>query len=242
MLSTQTRGNLTDELLAQIVTQINTGKLRPGTKLPTEGELVQSHGVSRTVVREAIQRLQAMGLITTRHGVGSFVCEPPRKKGFLPAPLKIGAALDLMAIMELRLGLETEAAALAAVRRTRKDLDSLEQALKQFDKELSEGGDGIDSDFQFHLAIMSATQNRYFTDVFSALGSTAIPRSRCRIDGTEVWRSEYLKRVKTEHEDIYNAILRGESDAARAAARNHLSNGRERMRQAAEQSTTRGVR
>lgn len=239
MLSSRPRGNLTEELLAQIVAQINSGKLQPGTKLPTEIELVQRHGVSRTVVREAIQRLQAMGLILTRHGIGSFVRELPRKKGLQPVLKEAVAAQDLMAIMELRIGLETEAAALAAVRRTRKDLDNLEQVLKQFDKELHEGEDGTASDFQFHLAIMSATRNRYFTDILTSLGAASIPRSRCRIEGREALQ-EYLKRVRDEHEDIYNAILREDPDAARAAARNHLSNGRERMRRAAEQLTAKG--
>lgn len=228
-------GSLTEKVVAQIAGLIGEGTLAPGIKLPPEAEIVRQQGVSRTVVREAISRLQAMGLVVTRHGIGSFVCENTERPGLgieLGAP---GVAHDLLAILELRIGLEMEAAALAAQRRTPGDLEEMERALNDFAEEMRSGGDGIDPDFLFHMAMARAAHNRYFLDILSSLGPGAIPRSRWRIDEREFEPRLYLNRVHTEHEDILSAIRRGDADAARAAVRNHLGNGRERMRRAAEQ-------
>jgi GntR family transcriptional regulator, transcriptional repressor for pyruvate dehydrogenase complex len=228
-------GSLSEKVVAQIAGQITGGSLAPGQKLPPEAEIVRQQGVSRTVVREAISRLQAMGLIVTRHGIGSFVRDDVDRGAVSIELGEPGVARDLLALLELRIGLETEAAALAAQRRTSVDIEALEIALADFARETSFGGDGIDSDFRFHLALAHAARNRYFVDILTALGPGAIPRSRCRIDEREFEPRQYLSRVHAEHEDILSAIQRSDPDAARAAVRNHLGNGRERMRRAAEQ-------
>ena len=227
-------GSLTEKVVAHISAQIGNGALAPGAKLPSEAEIVRRQSVSRTVVREAISRLQAMGLIVTRHGIGSFVCEQAAKGSFGFERNGRGTAQEQLAILELRIGLETEAAALAATRRTAGDLEAMQRALAEFSEQMGTGGDGIDPDFRFHLAIATA-------DILSSLGPGAIPRSRCRVDEQEIEPREYLQRVANEHEDILSAILRGDSDASRAAVRNHLGNGRERMRRAADQLVLQGA-
>jgi GntR family transcriptional regulator, transcriptional repressor for pyruvate dehydrogenase complex len=234
-------GSLTEKVVAHISAQIDSGALEPGAKLPSEAEIVRSQGVSRTVVREAISRLQATGLIVTRHGIGSFVCESAPGGSFGFECSGSGAAHEQLAILELRIGLETEAAALAATRRTAADLEAMRRALADFSEQVGTAGDGIDPDFRFHLAIARAAHNRYFFDILSSLGPGAIPRSRCRVDEQEMEPREYLTRVANEHEDILSAILRGDSDASRAAVRNHLGNGRERMRRAADQLMLQGA-
>lgn len=234
-------GSLTEKVVAHISAQIGNGALAPGAKLPSEAEIVRRQSVSRTVVREAISRLQAMGLIVTRHGIGSFVCEQAAKGSFGFERNGRGTAQEQLAILELRIGLETEAAALAAKRRTAGDLEAMQRALAEFSEQMGTGGDGIDPDFRFHLAIATAAHNRYFFDILSSLGPGAIPRSRCRVDEQEIEPREYLQRVANEHEDILSAILRGDSDASRAAVRNHLGNGRERMRRAADQLVLQGA-
>ena len=235
LLTPLSTGSLSEKVVAQIAALIEDGKLAPGQKLPPEAGIVRQQGVSRTVVREAISRLQAMGLIVTRHGIGSFVREGLDRSAVSMALGAPGAAHDLLALLELRLGLETEAAALAAQRRTGADIEALQNALADLARETGAGSDGIDPDFRFHLALARAAHNRYFLNVLSALGPGAIPRSRCRIDEREFEPRQYLARVHTEHEDILSAVCRADPDAARAAVRNHLSNGRERMRRAAEQ-------
>ncbi len=227
--------SLSGRVVAQISGLINDGTLVPGEKLPPEAEIVRQQRVSRTVVREAMSRLQALGLVVTRHGIGSFVREDLDRDHLGLEPANPAVARDLMAILELRIGLETETAALAAKRRTEGDLEAMERALADFAEETEGRGDGIDPDFFFHLAIARAAHSRYFMEILSSLGPSAIPRSRLRINENEEAPRVYLTRVHHEHEDIFDAIRRGDSDAARAAVRNHLGNGRERMRRAAEQ-------
>src|ERR1044071_3963524 len=106
---------LTAELVARLTADITSGKIPPGSRLPTEQELIAATGVSRTVVREAVAALRAVGLVITRQGVGAFVPEnarPPLRIAFdRLSPLR--AVLD---VMELRTGIEIEAAGLAAAR------------------------------------------------------------------------------------------------------------------------------
>jgi DNA-binding FadR family transcriptional regulator len=231
----QNSSSLSGKVVAQIAGLIDDGTLSPGAKLPPEAEIVRQQGVSRTVVREAMSRLQAMGLVVTRHGIGSFVREDLERNALGLEPANPAIARDLVAILELRIGLETEAAALAAQRRSDGDLDAMKRALDDFAEETDGAGNGIEADFFFHMAIARAAHSRYFLEILSSLGPGAIPRSRLRIDEREEAPRQYLIRVHHEHEDIYDAIRRSDADAARAAVRNHLGNGRERMRRAAEQ-------
>ncbi|PTU04786.1 GntR family transcriptional regulator, partial [Pseudomonas sp. HMWF031] len=111
--------NLAHDLVAKLTQSILLGQMLPGAKLPSENTIVQEHGVSRTVVREAISKLQASGLVETRHGIGTFVLERAPEQGLR---LNVDTALGVRSILELRLGLETQAAALAATRRSDQQL------------------------------------------------------------------------------------------------------------------------
>ena len=214
--------------------------LRPGDRLPTEAEIVQAYGVSRTVVREAISRLQAGGWVETHHGIGTFVLAPKTQSMFALDPSELAAAVDVIAVLELRISLETESAGLAAVRRSGSQLQAMRSALDRLELEIAGQGDGAGADFAFHLQIAEATGNGYFADIMRHLGNALIPRTRLSTLRPPVRRSEYLGRVNREHEEIYAAIARGDAESARAAMRIHLTNSRERWRlarQAAEDST-----
>jgi DNA-binding FadR family transcriptional regulator len=226
---------LAHQLVEGIGAQIQGQLLKPGDKLPTESEIMQSYGVSRTVVREALSRLQAAGVVETRHGIGTFVLQPRPGPGFGIDASDIATAVDVMAVLELRISLETESAGLAAQRRSEAQLAEMREALDDFEASVGGDGDAVTPDFRFHLAIANATGNRYFADIMSHLGATLIPRTR--IDSSRVAQEElpqYLRRVNREHEEIYSAIARGDSESARAAMRIHLTNSRERLRRAQE--------
>jgi DNA-binding FadR family transcriptional regulator len=223
--------NLAQGVVEAVSEAIRQGALKPGDKLPTESAIMEQHGVSRTVVREAISHLQAAGLVQTRHGIGTFVLEPPQ------AGLGIGSdivtVLDVLAILELRISLETEAAWLAASRRTEQQVTELGQALADMQRAMAQGRTSVDADQRFHRLIAEATGNRYFVEIMGQLGKAIIPRARLDTPGLASDRpADYLDRVNREHEDIYNAIARRDPEAARAAMRTHLSNSRERLRQA----------
>ena len=198
---------------------------------------MEEFGVSRTVVREAISRLQAAGLVETRHGVGTFVVGLGDAGSFRISPENLGTLQDVIAVLELRIAVETESAALAAMRRTPENLATLRRALHAFLAAVAEGRDAVGPDFQFHLEIARATQNHHFVDLMGTLGGMMIPRARLEPPGPlTAEREAYLKRVNSEHESIVEAISRQDPEAARAAMRTHLANSRERRRRLAEQN------
>jgi DNA-binding FadR family transcriptional regulator len=141
---------------------------------------------------------------------------------------------DVIALLELRISIETEAAALAAVRRNEANLRVMQEAMGAFSSAIEEGRDAIAADFQFHHEIARATQNSHFADMMNSLGSQSIPRARLEttpiIDAT---RLAYLRRVHQEHENILNAIAAQDAESARAAMRTHLSNSRDRHKKGA---------
>lgn len=223
---------LAHELVAELTQRIQSGALCPGEKLPTESEIVRERGVSRTVVREAISRLQAAGLVDTRHGIGSFVLAraPAAPGGLRIDPGTLMTVKDIIAILELRISLETEAASLAAVRRTDAHLAAMRAALDDFEAAVNDNASCVGADIRFHLSIAEATGNPHFSDFMKQLGETIIPRARvntAKLVGDDF--AQYLYRVNREHEDIYNAIRRQDPESARAAMRTHLSNSRERL-------------
>jgi DNA-binding FadR family transcriptional regulator len=205
------RRSLAHSVVDGIDARIRRAELQPGDRLPTESAIMAEYGVSRSVVREAISRLQAAGLVETRHGIGTFVLEPP-----LP-----GTAL---AILELRMGMETEAAALAAMRRSEAQLAALREALDDMLQAQQAGESTVEADVRFHRILAESSANRYFVDLQGQLG---------RVLGARERPPGSFERMHHEHEDIVEAIARQDADAARAAMRTHLSNSGERMRKRA---------
>ena len=225
------------ELVDALGDRIRDGRLAAGDKLPTEAAIMEEFGVSRTVVREAISKLQASGLVATRHGVGTFVVGLGDAAAFRLAPEQFATLRDVIAVLELRIGVETEAAALAAARRTAQNLADMRSALDAFAAANEAGRDAVGPDFQFHLEIARATQNAHFVELLGTLGTMIIPRARLEpSEPLTPERREYLRRVNGEHESIYDAIEAQDADAARAAMRTHLANSRERRRRAHAQA------
>ena len=227
------------ELVESIGDRIRDGRFAPGDKLPTEAAVMGEFGVSRTVVREALSKLQASGLVETRHGIGTFVVGLGDAAPFRIAPEQFATLRDVIAVLELRIGVETEAAALAAQRRSIQNLADMRAALDAFDGALVEGRDAVGPDFQFHVEIARATQNSHFAELMGTLGAMIIPRARLErpaapteATGAADDRRQYLRRVNAEHESIFDAIANQDTEAARAAMRTHLANSRERRRRA----------
>src|SRR3954468_10318426 len=126
------RPSLPADLVQSLGDWIRRGRLQAGAKLPPEGAIMEEFGVSRTVVREAISRLQAAGMVETRHGIGTFVLGHGDGSSFRIAPAQLATLHDVIGVLELRMAVETESAALAAVRRTPDNLLALRSALDAF--------------------------------------------------------------------------------------------------------------
>jgi DNA-binding FadR family transcriptional regulator len=106
----------------------------------------------------------------------------------------------------------------------------MREALQAFEYNFALGKDTVAHDLAFHLSIAQATGNRYFQDILAHFGSLLIPRNRITSIHVPARDPDYLRRVNREHEEIFSAIERQDSDSARAAMRIHLTNSRERLR------------
>jgi GntR family transcriptional regulator, transcriptional repressor for pyruvate dehydrogenase complex len=226
--------SLTDKVIATVSGDIQRGVLRAGDKVPTELALMKQLSVSRSVVREAMSRLQAAKIVETRHGVGTFILDAKQAEAVTLQAADLSNMLDVMAIIEFRIDMEAAAAALAATRRTEQHLKHIAASLERFELELQRGStDTVAHDVDFHLQIARASGNRYFFEVLSQLGRGVSPRTRLgSAEIAELDRADHLRSVLTEHQMIYEAIVRRDADDARAAMRMHLSNSRERLRRA----------
>lgn len=224
--------NLRSELVDKLVTQIEAGDLAPGQRLPTEQEIVNATGVSRTVVREALASLRARGLITTRQGLGAFVAQNPPPKTFSIVPTDIESIDEILGVLELRMGVEVEASRLAALRRTKDDLALMSAKLDAMDRAIAETGLASTDDFGFHRAISAATHNGNFIRLFDTFGTAMIPRQWTHFDRMEPGeRNEHFDRMRHEHRSIYAAIEAGDAQAAQRAMRLHLTRSYQRFEQ-----------
>ena len=218
--------------------RIQSGAIAPGEKLPPEAAIVEEFGVSRTVVREALSMLQASGLVITRHGIGTFAVGPVDDVlGFRVSSDQMATLQDVIAVLELRIAVESEAASLAATRRTAANLERMRQTLDAVSAAMAAGKTAVEADFQFHLEVARASQNPHFENLMLALGQqTIIPRARLDagvpVVGSADWN--YLQQVQTEHESIFDAISTQDPETARATMRMHLVKSRERRRRWAE--------
>lgn len=230
-LRTRRPRGLVSEIVENLASSIREGRLQPGDKLPTEAEIMARFDVSRTVVRESLSKLQASGLVETRHGIGTFVLPPQESGNFRINAEDFATVADVISVLELRISLETEAAGLAARRRTPENLQAMENALRAFNESISQDSDAVPPDFQFHMEVARSTGNRHFADLMTYLGTMIIPRTRVNTaHSAPEGRLNYLQRVNSEHESIYNAIRSQDAEAARAAMRTHLANSQERLR------------
>ena len=221
-------------LFEQLAEQIKSGRLAPGSRLPTEEALTRAARVSRTVVREAVAALRAEGLVVTRQGVGAFVSAEPQRAPFRIEPEHLQSLADILNVMELRLGVEIESAGIAAERASKTQLRAIVTALNAIEEASKAGGSAVDEDLAFHRAIAEATGNPEFARFLQFIGGHLIPRRTVtglpeRMGGREA----YLALIQEEHRRIYEAIRDGQPGAARDAMRRHLTRSLERYRKLA---------
>lgn len=224
--------NLTADLAADLRQRIVDGAIQPGDKLPSENTLIGQFGVSRTVVRAALTRLQAEGLVETERGRGSFVLTPP-PQGSTAGGRTVASMEDRLHLLDFRIGVEAEAAALAARNRSERQLQALSKALEDFSASGEHPAHAMKADYEFHRAIAAASGNPFYSDALASLGPTMIAMPRTRLmTGVEHYARDHFEQVVHEHKSIYAAIADGEESSSSAAMRSHLANSRRRLRAA----------
>lgn len=212
---------LSEEVARALEVKLTRGELIPGDQLPTEKVLAETFGVSRAVVREAVARLRADGLIETRQGSGAFVATAPRSLNFRFWQGEGPALVELRDIFELRAMVEAAVAELAARRRIPEDVANMERHLKAMDEALAVGGDGSPADDSFHLAIASATHNTYAYRLVEFLGRHFSDSRRLAWAGPG--RDGAMPQTaQAEHRSMFEAIAAGSPARARRCAQEHL--------------------
>lgn len=214
---------LAHAVAARLRSAIADGVLAPGARVPSEAQLSQGYEVSRTVVREAVSQLRAEGLVETFQGRGSFIAAAPgarggRADGGIVLPVR-RSARD---VMELRLAIECEAAALAARRRTRAQIEVLDRALADLRQAVRTGGGVVGPDWAIHMAVAVASGNPLLIGVMESLGAQSVLRHRASVDDVDLVDPEHGALLVHEHAAIRDAVERGDADAARSAVRVHL--------------------
>lgn len=218
---------LSDEIYAQILLQLSTGRFEVGDRLPTENELAAMYKVSRPVVREALQHLQNDGLIDARRGAGTFVLRlPPREMAHHTEDARIA---QYMRAYEVRQCLEPQAARLAATRINPTRLRRLNEMLNRFEAALNSGEDSLEADFQFHLEIARATGNDLFEKQMLSLKPDMLGTMRIALSITAMRPADRKTRIMREHRDIFEAISAGDGDLARLYMEYHLVSVRHRI-------------
>lgn len=218
---------LADRVYRELLAQIIAGQWREGDRLSTEQALAEQFSTSRPTVREALSRLRADGIVTSRQGAGTFVVRRPDPD--LPRFMPLESMSDVRRILEFRAVVETGAAALAAVVADETDLERLRGALQRLEAAVEARAIGVDEDFEFHLAVAQATHNRFFVSVMASIqphmefGMNLLRNFSLHRTG------ERVARVQAEHGDIVNAIVARNPEAAECAMRTHLENTRQRM-------------
>ena len=219
---------LSDRLAVLLGDRIDSGLFKPGDRLPTEQRLALAHGVSRTVVREAMHQLKSRQMVVARQGSGVFVAPPPRHRPLAFDPAVLGSLQSVVHVVEVRRALEGEIAALAAERATRPQVAAMRRALKAIDAAAAAGADGVAEDLLFHRAIGEATRNPQFRLLLGFLEQYL--REGMRVTrGNEARRGDFMEAVRLEHQAIVDAIAARDPVAARRRAREHLFHSAERL-------------
>lgn len=218
---------LADRAYTRIVEIINAEGLQTGDRLPSEDALAKMFGMSRTVVREALVRLAADGITEARRGAGSFVKRRPSER--LGAHMPLDDLSATLGSYEVRFVVETEAARLAAMRRSSAQMDAIERAWQDLSKALKSSGPAHLEDIALHRAIAIATANSAFVATFDHMYEEVERIMRAGVDISRSRPPEAIGAMLSEHEMIVDAIRLQDADGAAIAMRWHLLQGRRRL-------------
>lgn len=215
---------LSDQIAEQLEAMIADGRLTPGERLPAERVLATRLEVSRPSLREAIQKLNSRGLLSTRHGGGTYVCE-------VLEPAFVDPLLALLKempesrfdVLEIRHALDGTAAYYAALRSTDEDRETIKQRFKEM-IEMHNSPDPMDearADAAFHLSIVSASHNVVLMHVMQGLFTLLQSSISHNLEGLYT-KPRVFEPLSLQHERLMNAIVEGDPERARNAAQAHL--------------------
>jgi len=212
--------NIVDDVFEQIKARIVSQTWRPGEKIPSENELCGMFNISRVSIRSAVQKLRDLGLITTRHGKGSFVSESATSFDIqMTVPIMNLSEKEFLDIMEFRELIETKCIELAVLRAEEHDIVAIEKALNEMKAHINDYSKYSMADYQFHLAIVKAAKNELFIQIID------------RIKNVYYYHLKELNRVLGDMEESLDghtkqleAIKNRDIDAVRRLVREGVNN------------------
>ena len=213
---------MSDQVFDQLRELVFRGHLKPGEKIMPERNLAEQLGVSRPTIRNAISRLVATGILEHRQGKGTFV-RPSFSRANNPLAIAMGAPeSSLQDLLEVRMGLECNAAALAAQRADEEDIRVLEDCVKQIQEEVLLGRPGSEADASFHMAIAYATKNPaqvHLMKNFYYFLLKGIEESYLHL----YEESTQIETIREHHTKIVDAIKNHDPEKAFNAMKRHIS-------------------
>ncbi|MBL3608821.1 FadR/GntR family transcriptional regulator [Rhodovulum sulfidophilum] len=222
----KSRPSFADHVYNTLYGRISNGDYPPDEKLPSETTLAAEIGVSRPVLRDALERLRAEGLIVSRQGAGNFVrAHQSRTLGYG----RIETIADIQRCYEFRLTIEPQAARFAAERRNDEALANLSNALDLMRAATGSMLHREDADFTFHIAVAHAANNTFFEATLRALHEQI--SAGMKMHGQSLLREggAGLERVLHEHQSIFDAILASDGEAAANRMTAHVRHSQERL-------------
>ena len=213
---------VSDQAFEQIRDLVFRGQLKPGDQLMPERELAQALGVSRPTVREAIRRLVTMGLLEHQQGAGTFVRSLNAQREHNPLAAVIeGHDATLEELLEVRMGLEGQAALLAAQRANAEDLQVMERALAAMQAEHHAGRLGINDDVSFHMALAYATKNP--VQVYIMKNFYDLLHHGIKENLQALWEEPAsLPIITRQHREIFEAIKDHDPEGAYQSMKRHI--------------------
>ncbi len=213
---------ISDQVFEQLRELIYKGEFKPGAQIPPERELALSMEVSRTSVRNAINKLVTMGLLEHRQGQGTFVSSPETREG---NPLAAVMAVDdatLDDLLEVRLGLEANAAMLAAYRATDFDIQAIRRSVEEMEEDLRVT-DKItpESDVSFHMALSFATKNPVLIHLMRSFYDFLFVGIKKNLVHLYMER-QTLDNILQQHKKIFECIEARDADGASESMRLHI--------------------
>jgi GntR family transcriptional repressor for pyruvate dehydrogenase complex len=223
---------ISEEIVEQIKGLISSGELKPGDRVPSERELAAMLGVSRPSVREAIMVLDAMGFLEARQGGGTFVRTLTETS--IADPLaKLVEKKDpviLHSLVEVRMGLESWSAYLAAQRADDEEIAEMRRLYAVMEKQAARGGWDPEVDAEFHYVITAASHNSLQMHVLDSIHS--LFHTTIQVALMEFYRQEgHIQKLLIHHREIMEAIAAREPELARQKMMEHLAMVEEKMAQ-----------
>lgn len=221
--------SLSEEISRQIMRLVSSGDLKPGQRLPSERELCTRFGVGRSSLREALRCLTIVGVLETRVGEGTFLALNGEK--FVGTVLGWRVATNrknVENLMKLRLALESETAADAALHSTQESIDELELILKKMNAALGDRLGFAAADAAFHVAIAKASDNELVFDLLTLIRSQ-LEQGLLRVGA---WPGG-PETACTEHRRILDALRKRDAESAKAAMRQHIGEALKRYQRTA---------